>query len=189
MAIVRSGSVISKQEYLSLIAEANIENDMYGDHYDDNADEYYPDSWLPSVSPAKERLLYFKARQKEIEENKVVDAMNMKRDEIVGSIKKYTHLNIGEFVVSLTMIGDVPEDRKFGKSSFTISVKQEKTKTPGGFPCRITCNMDFKKDNRFKSYPWVSQFDRQGVASGVPFEDTICIIKYLQLTQRLNAFT
>jgi hypothetical protein len=192
MAINRSGTqnVISKEAYLALIREANIDNEFYDDPSEEFSDEYSSNSWVPSVSPAKENLLYFRARQKEEERYRPIDALNMKRAEIVELLRDHSQFQVGEFNMNIRIVDVVPEGRKLTDDiRFSISVKQKKTRTPGGFPCNMTYNMNFKKDNRFKSYPWVSLFSTNGWANNVPLSEVVVIIKYLQLTQRLNAFT
>lgn len=191
MAIARNGNqnIISKEAYLALIREA-MDNEIYDEPIEEFSDEYSSNSWIPSVSPAKENLLYFKARRKEEEKYRPIDALNMKREEIVESLRDHSQFQVGEFSMSICMNDIVPEDSKLTDDiKFSISVKQKKTRTPGGFPCNMTYDMNFKKDNRFKSYPWVSLFSTSGWASNVPLSEVVIIIKYLQLTQRLNAFT
>jgi len=187
--MARTTNTISKEAYLDLIELANIDENIC-DEIDEDGGFYRSSSWEASENDGERKLAYFRSRKKEIEERRVADIFHSKREEIIALIRKYTNFKIGEFEANLYMIGNIGDDEKLTDDiMFDVSIKQKKTRTPGGFPCNMSYGMNFAKDNRFKHYPWVKLFDSNGEASRVPLSEAITIIKYLQFTQRFSAFT
>lgn len=162
---------MSKEEYLKLL------QDLDGDVGSDLP----VDSWFPSVSPAKEKMLKSKMFAG------TTDCLELKREQILAAIKDNCNLKVGPFSIK---VRGYYFSEKNEKPIMTIDIYERKSKTPTGHPCNMDYKLDVYSDKRFIGRPWLELFNngRQGTATNVPIETVVDIIKWLQALKKLTVF-
>jgi|ERR1035437_191717 hypothetical protein len=175
-------SEFNNKEYLELI------NRLLDEQYSDDACDLpiTSDSWIPAETEIKNKI-------SKLKENINIDLSKAKKSEILKIFTDYKQANIkvDNFrikVESYIMHDRYKEDYKGeGDPIFSIRVYEEKSRTPGGFPCKMEYSVDFNKDKRFSNRFWLNKLGN-GFGSNLTINETVDIIKYMQIVKKLAAF-
>jgi len=162
------------QEYLDLIQS------LVDQQYDDAIEDYDIDKmeWIPAESEIKKKL-------ESLNHHGMIDLTNVKSTKLKEEIKKCANLRVGAFKIALTSIRPNPIK---GDVGYDLEIREERTKTPSGQPCRVDYRVDLTKDSRFRGRPWLKYFLGNGVASNVPIDSVVEIVRWMQAVKKLTAF-
>jgi hypothetical protein len=162
------------QEYLQLIQE------IVDKQYDDAIDDYDIEKmeWIPAEPEIKKKL-------ESLNHHGMIDLTNVKSSKLKEEIKKCANLRVGAFKVMLTHVHPNPIK---GDVGYDLNIKEERTKTPSGMPCRVDYRMDILKDSRFKGRPWLKYFKGEGYACNVPIDTVVEMVRWMQAIKKLTAF-
>ncbi len=165
---------LTDQEYLELLQK------IVDQQYDEAIDDYDIDKmeWVPSESEIKKKI-------ESLNHHGMIDLTNVKSSKIKEEIKKCANLRVGAFKIALTAVHPNPVK---GDVGYDLEVREEKTKTPSGMPCRIDYRVDLSKDSRFKGRPWLKYFNSGGCGDNVPIDTVTDIVRWMQAVKKLSAF-
>lgn len=153
-------SKLTKKEYLDLI---NSIQDIDDYDYDDI-------EWCPA-----EPLFKPKPRTNI---PPIIDLTNVKAEDIEEKLNQSTRFSVGTFQICISADGQ----------SFRVTVCESITKTPGGFPCKMDNPINFEKDKRFKTRPWL-QYTYKNMVNNITKDIVIDIIRWLIMLRKMIAFT
>lgn len=167
-------ATFTKEEFLRLIERLN--DAQYGDEEIDYSDE---EVWTSSAPKPK----------KQPENNGTINLINLKREKIQEAIYKCTNLKIDNFTIRVTKYHGLADKQGKGSNLFVdLAFFQEVFRTPSGAPCKMTYKFDVLKDNRFTERPWLNHCGPGGVATKVPIETAVEIVRWFQGIIRMTAF-
>jgi hypothetical protein len=174
---------ISKEEYLKLIESAQIDEEDTMDDYSN-----IPESaWIPAESPAKDQM----NRARAANSHGVIDVLKYKKEQIKDALYKCINLQVGEFIIHVEEYHGRPNIKKtapLAELTMDVSIMQERYQTPSGAPCKMAYKMDFFRDNRFATRPWLTYFNSNGAAHNIPVDTVVDIVRWMQALRRMNAF-
>lgn len=164
------------QEYLALIQQ------LVDQQYDDAIDDYdiAKMEWAPAEPEIKKKL-------EQPNYAGMIDLTTVKSGKIKEEIMKCANIKVGAFKIVVGRHNLVPSQQG-GKIAFDLEVREEKSKTPSGMPCRVDYRVDLSKDSRFRGRPWLKYFMGNGVATNVPVDTVVDIVRWMQAIKKLTAF-
>lgn len=167
---------LTDSEYLELLSK------LVDEQYEDALDEYdiQKMEWMPSEPEVKQKI-------HQASTSGMIDLTNVLSSKIKEEILKCTNLKCGVFKIRVSRYNGVPSQQG-AKMCLDLEVKEERTQTPSGHPCRVDYPMNFHKDTRFKNRPWLKYFNEKGYASNVPIEIVVEIVRWMQAVKKLSAF-
>lgn len=162
------------QEYLELIQQ------LVDQQYEEAIDDYDVDkmAWIPAEPEIKKKL-------ESLNHHGMIDLTHVKSNKLREEIKKCANLRVGSFKIALTSIRPNPVKGDIG---YDLEIREERTKTPSGQPCRVDYRADIVKDSRFKGRPWLKYFLNNGVGTNVPIDTVVDIVRWMQAIKKLTAF-
>jgi hypothetical protein len=162
------------QEYLELLQK------LVDQQYDDAIDDYDIDKmeWAPSEPEIKKKI-------EKLNHHGMIDLTHVKSNKLKEEVKKCSNLRVGNFKITLTHIRPDPIR---GDVGYDLEIREERTKTPSGMPCRIDYRTDIIKDSRFKGRPWLKYFMNNGIGTNVPVETIVDIVRWMRAIKKLTAF-
>lgn len=164
-----------RKDYLKYLQYLTTQQYDYSE--EPEADTTPDNAWIWAEPPAKEKM-------KNIVFNGMVDAINLRKEQIKGALGQARNIQVGEFTIRMSSYYG-KEPLKEGNLSFTVFKKQYKTAT--GQPCNMDMKYDLAKDNRFTGRPWLSYF--QGcMGRDVPIDTMVEIVRWMQALKRMTAF-
>lgn len=172
-------STISKEDYLKLLEELSRDED---NPYDIETYPIPEEAWMPAESHAKEKM-------KIVNHSGTIDILNYKKNKIQEALYKCMSMKIGRYLLKINEYHGIPNKKgETADLKMDIAVWEMKFTTPSGAPCRMEYRMNFHKDSRFATRPWLNLFSASGMADDVPVETVVDIIKWLQVIQKIGAF-
>lgn len=156
----------NQQEYLALVQQLT---DL---QYQDDEPEAIATEWIPSTSPLKEKVLGSIS-------NKIIDLTDIKSVDIKNLISQSTRFKIGLYTLQIKI--------NASSKSGSISIWEEKSKTPNGMPCKVDYPLAIKRDTRFANCQWSKHFGGH-CAYNVPVDVIVEIIRWLQVSLKISAF-
>lgn len=166
-----------RKDYLKYLKELTNEQYSFYDDEEETEKDTADNSWVWAEPPAKEKM-------KIIVFNGVVDATELRKDQIKESLGKAKNIKVGEFTLR---IRDVYGRDPLEKGVLSLEVYEKRTKTPTGQPCNMDYRCDLSKDKRFASRPWLSYF-KGSWGRDVPIDTIIDIVRWMQALKRLTVF-
>lgn len=156
------------KEYFDLCQ--TLINSQYDTEEDDNSVEM---EWIPS-EPIKKSIPL-------VNNHIACDLTNIKSDKLKEEILKFRNFKIGTFKIRIYNQNDGDN------AKIRLTAWEERYKTLSGHPCNIDYALNFSKDSRFEKAPWLNKFNSNS-ASCLSINDTIEIIRWLQIAHRMVAF-
>jgi hypothetical protein len=157
----------SKEEYLKLIQE------LLDNQYDNEEEDNSLFVWLPAESEIKEKI-----KIKELN-NGFIDGTNVKSIEF----KKLLTLN-GNVRFGLFMIVRTSKMQCNGSIITNLYIYEDHKANSN-----ISSKVDVIKDSRFISRVWKKYFNSYKEGVDIPIDTVVEIARYLQVLQKLAAFT
>lgn len=164
---------ISKEDYLKLLQD--LANEQYDS--EDKPEVIPDDTWIPADPPAKERM-------KNISFSGVVDATNLRKDQVKSALARASNIKVGAFLIR---INDYCGKDPLQKGILSFEIYERRTRTPTGNPCNMDYPADLSADDRFHGRPWLSYFSGAS-ARDVPIDTIIDIVRWMQAVKKLSAF-
>lgn len=168
-------SSFTKEEYLKLIDRVMREQDE-----PEELDINYYELWsgAESQDPRVERA------KKKKESTNTIDATDLKSNRLVDIIRNYSTIKVGIFTLQINSSRSDSDNKEI---RMNITLYKTHFKTPNGLSFIIDKPHDPTKDDLFKDCLWIKQFDSCS-AFGMPEEDVISVIRWLQAITKLKAF-
>jgi hypothetical protein len=164
---------LSKEDYIKLI-------ERLVDHYDledDDSFEELENTWIPSVSKAKEKF------NKSLN-GSLVDLSNVKKDQIEDYIYKHHDIKVGNFLLKIIKYSIKPSElQQSHKSDLEVDVIIYEYNN-----LNMVDKVDVQKDSRFISRPWRDSFNTFKTAKNLDIQSTVDIIRWLQALSRIGCF-
>lgn len=164
-------SNFTKQEYLELCQR--LLDEQYSS--DDESDDTSAIAWIPAESEIKNKMTAVRNAQG------FIDLTKMKKEKIKEAIQKCDNFRVHDFTIRINHYNDKSD-------SFSITLYEDKTKTPSGNPCKMTYPVLIEKDSRFNGRSWITYFKGSKYGGNIPTDTLIEIIRFLQIIKKLSAF-
>lgn len=159
------------EDYLQLLK--SVEEKEYGAD-NSNIDQIPKDSWIWAESPHKDKL-------KSAINNKVIDCLNLSKNEIREAILKNSNIKIGEFLIK------IHSRENSYNVNFSFKIHKKQYRTMNGFPCDMEIPAKLNLDERFIGKPWMNLFEND-YASNIPIDTFVEIAKWIQIIQTQTLF-
>jgi hypothetical protein len=154
----------TRHEYLSLIQQ--LTEQQYGDSLDKyNVQDM---EWMPAEPLVKPKP----------PPEKIIDLTGLLHDQIAAELDKSTKFTLDSFRIRIY---------KNSLGTYSISVHENRKRTPNGFPCDMDFSVNFNKDSRFKNREWTKQFSGN-CACDLTADGIVEVLRWLKASKTMLAF-
>lgn len=164
---------LTEQEYFELCQK------VANSYYDLDTVEPEPpeNSWIPSESPAKEKMKEMLSGS-----NGIIDLTDANRGQVSSKIHTCSNFKIGNFLLKISKYRGEPN------KNLKVDIFIYEDRKAGNYG-KISVKLDPTKDDRFQTRDWAGYFSTiQKVGKDIPIEDLPNIVRWIQAVQKMKAF-